>query len=111
MFEKISKHFGSKAADSAVEGVKETLNNKLEDYSGIIKIGLVLAVIIFGGNHLTKPKKELSEGPIFTPRLPSGAGQPIVINNFYREPSEKLMKGDYFYGGSRQNYPKHQGRR
>ena len=105
MFEKISKRFGSKAADSAVEGVKETLNDKLEDYSGIIKIGLVLAVIIFGGKHLIKQEKDNS-APVFNPKLPSG-GQPIIINNYYHEP-----KGDWIeYGGQRKNYQKHQNRR
>lgn len=112
MFGKISKNFGSKAADSAVEGVKETLNDKLESYSGIIKIGLVLSVIIFGGTHLIKPKEE--HGPYVTPysqpmRLP-GAGQPIIINNYYHEP-----KGDR-WGNERterqkQTYQKYQGRR
>ena len=106
MFEKISKKFGSKAADSAVEGVKETLNDKLEDYSGIIKIGLVMAVIIFGGTHLMKPKNENNQ-PVFTPRLPAGSGQPIIINNYYHEP-----KGVYAENGrQRKNYQKYQDRR
>ena len=48
MFEKWTKKVASKATDGAVEGVKETLNDKLDTYSGIIKIGLTLAVIIFG---------------------------------------------------------------
>ena len=107
MFEKISKHFGSKAADSAVEGVKETLNNKFEDYSGIIKIGLVLAVIIFGGNHLVKPKEDhLRNEPVFTPKLP-GPGVPIIINNYYHEP----WRGDICNGRSRKVAQKSQNRR
>ena len=106
MFEKLSKKFGSKAADSAMEGVKETLNDKLEDYSGIIKIGLVMLVIIFGGNQLMKPKQERNNAPVFMPKLPAGSGTPIIINNYYHDP-----KGDWTNGGQRKVNQKYQNRR
>lgn len=98
MFDKLSRKFGSKAATNAVEGVKETLNDKLEDYSGIIKIGLVLAVIVFGGKHLIEPKQR-NTNPVYIPRLPANNGQPIIINNYYRE-----MRGDVNRGGQSKNH-------
>lgn len=81
MFEKFTKKVASKATDSAVDGVKETLNDKLETYSGIIKIGLTLAVIIFGSIKINDHKNTS------TYNLPSGhyhpqVPQPIIINNY-----------------------------
>ena len=83
MFEKWTKRVASKAADSAVDGVKETLNDKLETYSGIIKIGLTLAVIIFGSikinDHATKQQQKFSGRDQNNYGLPQ---QPIIINNY-----------------------------
>ena len=65
-----------KATDTAVESAKETLNDKLETYSGIIKIGLTLGVIIFGSkkinSHISKPQHEQTYSQ-----------QPIIINNYF----------------------------
>ena len=43
-----------KATTSAIDTTKESLNEKLETYSGIIKVGLTLAVIVFGGKAINK---------------------------------------------------------
>ena len=89
MFEKWTKKTTSKITDSAVEGVKDTLNDKINQYGDIIQIGLVLFVIIFGGHHLTKkPERQQIQEAYVPLRLPSG-GQPIVINNYYREREER----------------------
>ena len=72
MFDRFTK----KATENAIETTKETLNDKLETYSGIIKIGLTLGVIIFGS------KKILGHGEKHAPQsLPQQ--QPIIINNYY----------------------------
>lgn len=81
MFEKWTKRAASKATDNAVEGIKESLNDKLETYSGIIKIGLTLAVIIFGSvkindHHTKKQQPPVSGGTPYYPQAP------IVINNY-----------------------------
>ena len=101
IFDKFSK----KATNSAVETVKEKLNDKLDTYSGIIKIGLTLGVIIFGSRkinqHITKQEPQ---APVM-PAIPYQ--QPIVINNYYNE------RGYIPNGGKRQgeNHPRHQNRR
>lgn len=91
MFEKWTKKVASKATDNAVEGVKETLNDKLETYSGIIKIGLTIGVIIFGSikindHHANRVKKD----------SPS-TQQPIIINNYItdgrRAPYDRQKQG------------------
>ena len=95
MFEKLSKRFGSKATDGAIEGVKETLNDRMDKYSDIIEIGLVVAVIALGGNKLIGHNRKQNSG-----YLPAGcdygsnAGSPIVINNYYTgHPYEKNIYG------------------
>lgn len=72
-----------KATANAIETTKETLNDKLETYSGIIKIGLTLGVIIFGSKKINQHYS--SKGAIQAPQaLPQGySQQPIVINNYY----------------------------
>ncbi len=97
MFEKLSKHFTSKATEGAIESVKTSFNDRMDQYGDIIKIGLVLSVIIFGGKHLAKK----ASSPIVYPedispfRLPSGNGQPIVINNYYRQENKEVKP---YYG-------------
>lgn len=77
MFEKFTKKVSAKATNQAVEGAKESLNDKLEQYSGIIKVGLVVGVIAFGGNKLFKGSDNSQRS--------YGNGQPIIINNYYQE--------------------------
>ena len=73
-----------KATVNAIETTKETLNDKLETYSGIIKIGLTLGVIIFGSKkinqHYYNKGAEQASQVLPTPAYPQ---QPIVINNYY----------------------------
>lgn len=71
----IFDRFTKKATENAVGTVKESLNDKLETYSGIIKIGLTFAVIIFGSKQIIGDKSKHS--PQSLPQ------QPIVINNYY----------------------------
>ena len=71
MFDKWTK----KATETVIETGKETLNEKLETYSGIIKVGLTLAVIVFGGKAVNK---HISKNE---PR--SYSQPPIIINNYY----------------------------
>ena len=87
MFEKLTKRFSSKATENAIEGVKTTFNDRMEQYGDIIKIGLVLSVIIFGGRHLTKKSTPTlpDYSGLYSYRLPPGNGQPIIINNYYRD--------------------------
>jgi len=77
MFDKWTK----KATANAIETTKETLNDKLETYSGIIKIGLTLGVIIFGSKKINQ---HIGKGGAQAPNaLPVYPQQPIVINNYY----------------------------
>ena len=77
IFDKLSK----KATNTAVEMAKETLNDKLETYSGIIKIWLTLGVMVFGAKqinaHISKPN------PQQLPMQGTYPQQPIVINNYF----------------------------
>jgi hypothetical protein len=100
MFEKWTKHFASKATDAGIEGVKETLNDKIDQYGDIIKMGLVLSVVIFGGRHLTKQYNYYSNMPMQQPYGLPSSGRPIVINNYYQE----KHKGGYSYGYQPENY-------
>lgn len=77
MFEKLTKRLTTKATDGAVESAKETLNDKLEHYSGIIKFGLTFGVIAFGSKVLTRKDQPQQVYP--------SAQAPIVINNYYGE--------------------------
>lgn len=108
MFEKWTKKVSSKATDGAVEGIKETLNDKLDTYSGIIKIGLTIGVIIFGSmkindHHNKKQEMISSYGSYGMQRYPgySGAPQPIVINNYITDGRQQP------YGRQKQNRGKH----
>lgn len=111
MFEKISKKFGNKTADNVIEGAKETLNDRLDKYSDIIQIGLVIGVIAFGGNkllgHGRKQKQDYLPGSL---DFGGGNGTPIVINNYYtqneRNPYRNQEKGAY-HGRSGKGYQKH----
>ena len=71
-----------KATENAIETTKETLNDKLETYSGIIKIGLTIGVIIFGSKKINQ--HVTNRGATQAPQaLPYPQQQPIVINNYY----------------------------
>lgn len=107
MFEKWTKKAATKATDGAVEGVKESLNEKLETYSGIIKIGLTIGVIIFGSVKINdhrerrQDQQRLMSGYSPPYRSDYGQGQhPIIINNY-------ITDGRHPYGGQKQNRPKH----
>ena len=86
-----------KATDSAVDNVKETLNDKLETYSGIIKIGLTLGVIIFGSRKINDHFVKQGGGGQQYP-------QPIVINNY-------ISDGRYNNGRQGQTRQGYQNRR
>lgn len=101
MFEKFTKKIASKATDHAVEGAKESLNDKLETYSGIIKIGLTLGVIIFGSIKINDHRMNRQQNVKQQLNLPeSYSHQPIIINNY-------ITDGRQAYGGQRQSYKKH----
>ena len=72
-----------KATVNAIETTKETLNDKLETYSGIIKIGLTLGVIIFGSKKINQHYggKQVQPPQSLPPQ--TYPQQPIVINNYY----------------------------
>ena len=93
MFDRWTK----KATTSAVETAKETLNDKLETYSGIIKIGLTLGVIVFGSKKINQhySRKGTEQVPQVFPAYPQ---QPIVINNYYDRgfvPNERKQRQHY----------------
>ena len=69
-----------RATENAIETTKETLNDKLDTYSGIIKIGLTLGVIIFGSKKINQ---HISKGTTQVPQALPYSQQPIVINNYY----------------------------
>ena len=114
MFEKLSKRFASKATDGAVEGVRETLNDKFDQYGDMIKIGLVFVVVALGGKHLTKKDKPAENHypqPVEYYRLPSG-NQPIIVNNYYQSDygqynrgydSRRERRNEYNHGYERRN--------
>lgn len=104
MFEKWTKRVASKATDGAVDGVKETLNDKLETYSGIIKIGLTLAVIIFGSKKINDHhNNQVMSANVQTSTRYFGYDQPqqpIIINNY-------ISDGRYIpRGRQKQNHQK-----
>lgn len=109
MFEKISKRFGGKATDNMIEGAKETLNDRMDKYSDIIQIGLVVAVIALGGNKLIGHSKKQPECARLPQGYEPGSGSPIVINNYYSNPIERNpyrnQKG-VRHGGSGKNNQK-----
>ena len=88
MFEKFTKFFANKAADGAVEGLKESVTGKFDQYGDIFRIGLVLSIIAISGKHIAKHNQPTMptysyQPQTYNPRLTSGNGQPIVINNYY----------------------------
>ena len=109
MFEKWTKKVASKATDSAIEGAAQTLNDRIGQYGDIIQIGLVLGVIILGSRHLTrKTTRNHAEQTYIPANLPSG--QPIIVNNYYREREEysheRSKRGNsYIQNGELQGTP------
>ncbi len=85
MFEKWTKKLAGKATDGAVEGVKETLNDKIDQYGDIIKFGLVMTVIAIGGHQFTKRTRNSFLSAPEPYHLPAGT-QPVIINNYYPGP-------------------------
>lgn len=110
MFEKVTKYFASKATGGAIDGVKESLNDKINQYGDILNFGLVLSVIILGGQFITKhsDRRERRYGaPVYIPgNLPPGS-PPVVINNYYqqREPVNTCTTPYY----KREEKPKYYG--
>ena len=107
MFEKWTKKVSSKATDGAVEGIKETLNEKLDTYSGIIKIGLTIGVIIFGSikiNDHHNKRQAFGGNPGYSygmQRYQDYPQQPIIINNYISDGRQ------HPYGRQKENYRKH----
>lgn len=105
LFEKWTKKVSGTATKSAVEGVKETLNDKLDAYSGIIKIGLTIGVIIFGSIKINDHR----QAQIAQTQIPQsslyysnpGQPQPIIINNYITDGR------NIPYGKQKQNRGKH----
>ena len=95
MFDRFTK----KATTSAIETTKETLNDKLETYSGIIKVFLTLSVIAFGAKKVND--HHTSKAAQTPQSLPQ---QPIVINNYFD-------RGYIPNGKQGKNYQQHQNRR
>ena len=91
-----------KATVNAIETTKETLNDKLETYSGIIKVFLTLAVIAGGSKMINNHKKGAAQVPQALPQ--AYPQQPIVINNYFD-------RGYIPNGGQRKGYQQHQNRR
>ena len=105
-FDKWTKKVATKATDGDVEGVKESLNDKLETYSGIIKIGLTLDVIIFGSKKINDHAKMQRQQPqhqeyLYGYEYPMQRQQPIIINNYITDGRT------HSYGGQKQNNRKH----
>lgn len=121
MFEKFMKKMSEKATDSAISGAKETLNDKLDTYSGIIKIGLTLAVIIFGSSKIVEKHQNHQKpvngngnmtGPVGQPGYfqnypgyPNYPQQPIVINNYITD--GRNNRGGNAHGQPRKDHSKH----
>lgn len=97
MFKRLTEKFASKATDSAVEGVKKSFNDRIDQYGDIIQIGLVLTVIILGGKHITNTARRRHAAAC--QQMPygyfsdGGGSQPIVINNYYNERWENERYG------------------
>ena len=81
MFEKWTKKFASKATDNAIEGATQSLADKVNQYIDYILPGLALGVVILGSHRITKQRER--KNPSYIPY--AGSGQPITINNYYRE--------------------------
>ena len=83
MFEKFTKRFASKATDSALEGVTQTLNEKIGPHIDMVQIGLVFGVIALG-THIAK-RKITPPLQTYIPAQLTDHQAPITINNYYRE--------------------------
>ncbi len=102
MFEKWTKKIASKSTDSAIEGAKQTLNDRLDKYSDIIVIGLIIGVIAFGGNKLINGnKKKETNNQLYLPQG-QAQGSPIVINNYISDPYERNPYRNAAKGGYKQ---------
>ena len=87
-----------KATVNAIETTKETLYDKLETYSGIIKVFLTLSVIAFGAKKVNDHHNNKAT------QTPSNLPQaPIVINNYFDR--------GYNHNGQRQGSKQYQNRR
>lgn len=89
LFSKVTE----KVTDSAVETAKESLNDKIDSYSGIIKVGLTIAVLAFGSKKITQD----SPAPI----IQQPSQQPIIINNYYGRPDERRYDDGCRHKGNR----------
>lgn len=71
-----------KATNTAINTATETLSQKLDQYGGIIKIGLTFGVIALGtkkiNTHVPSKPQEAA-----TPQYQPYPQQPIVINNYF----------------------------
>ena len=103
VFDKWTKKATGQAVNTAIITAKETLNDKLDTYSGIIKIGLTLGVIVFGSKKINAHfySKNQPSPPVQT--YPAPAPQPIVINNYFDR--------GYNNGRPYETYQQHQNRR
>ncbi len=99
MFDRWTK----KATVNAIETTKETLNDKLETYSGIIKVFLTVATIAFGAKKVNDHYS--NRGAVQAPHsLPPYQQQPIIINNY-------IDRGYTSNGRQGQNRKQYQNRR
>ena len=97
MFDRWTKKAASKITDNAVEGAKQSLNERIEKYGDIIQIGLVLGVIILGSRHITGHSRQPTyAGYLPQYNLPDGR-VPVIVNNYYRE------REDYIYERNQRN--------
>ena len=99
MFEKVTKYFASKATDGAIDGVKESLNDKIDKYGDILNFGLVLSVIIIGGHFITRQPKTRRhheyQSDFYIPDCNPG-NTPIVINNYYHDNTRREEKQRHY---------------
>ena len=97
MFDKWTKKFASKATDNAIEGATQSLSDKLSQYMDYILPGLALGVVILGSHRITRNRETHARGQSYIPY--NNGGQPITINNYYREREES-----YYERNQRRNY-------
>ena len=89
MFDRLTKKISGKVTDATVEGAKKSVNDRMDQYGDIIQIGLVLLVIGIGGKHLIGIRRPREER--YIPET-TDRGQPIIINNYYREREERYER-------------------
>ena len=97
MFEKFTKKFASKATDNAVEGVKQTLNDRFNKYGDILVAGLAIGVIAVGSHHLMRQSRRNQMMQQTYLPYTGYSGQPVIVNNYYREREEYSheQRGNY----------------